>query len=173
MIAAGYELFLDEETLRSRLFVADIFQHDSGLLKEMKGQVDIVFAGSFFHLFDWEQQSIVAKALVKLLEPVSNCMIFGHHMGSVHAGAYPHGLSSSNLIFKHDVASFRELWRQVGATTGTQWRVGATLELNQTSGFNKQGEWGDPDGRLMRFCVRREECAEIQSVGGLAIDQTL
>lgn len=119
--------------------------------------MDIIFVGSFLHLFDWDQQVSVAKAIVKLLQPRPNSMAFGHHLGSVHSGTYPYGLRPSASIFKHDIASFQQLWRHVGEATGSQWTVEATLEPMKPSGFNKDGKWGDRDGRLMRFCVRRQD----------------
>lgn len=156
LIAAGFDLFLDRETLRSKFFVADICQPDGTDMAALEGQLNMVFAGSFFHLFDWDTQSAVAKTLVGILQARPNSMIFGHHLGNVHAGMYPYGLSPSGSIFKHDVASFQQLWKQVGEATGTHWRVEATLELMQPAGFDREGKWGDQDGRLMRFCVRRE-----------------
>lgn len=153
---AGYDLFLDRNSLRTQFFVADIFDQVSLDMAALEGQMDIIFAGSFFHLFDWDQQCAVAKVIVRLLQPHRNSMVFGHHLGNIQAGSYPYGLSSSGTIFKHDVASFQQLWRQIGEATGTIWRVEATLEMMKPSGFNKEGKWGDPDGRLMRFCVRRQ-----------------
>ena len=61
---AGYDLFLDRDTLRSKFFVADIFRQDSMDMAALEGRVDLIFAGSFFHLFDWDQQVAVAKAIV-------------------------------------------------------------------------------------------------------------
>lgn len=31
------------------------------------------------------------------------------------------------------------------------------MEVMRPAGFGKEGQWGDVDARLMRFCVRRLE----------------
>ena len=147
---------MDQETLRSSFFVADIFRaEDSAKMTALKGHLDIIFAGSFFHLFKWDQQVKLGIAMEKLLQPQAGSMVFGHHLGHLKSGAYPFGLGSSRTVFRHDAASFQELWRQIGEATGSQWGTRVALEPLKRSSFSKEGKWGDPDGRLMRFCVRR------------------
>jgi SAM-dependent methyltransferase len=48
-INLGYSLFRDREKLKTKFLVADIFDSQSALT-EIKGQIDMVYAGSFFHL---------------------------------------------------------------------------------------------------------------------------
>ena len=56
----GYDLFCDRETLRSKLIATDVLaqreQTDASVtqdkaLEGIKGNVDVIWAGSFFHLF--------------------------------------------------------------------------------------------------------------------------
>lgn len=155
LIDAGFDLFLDTESLRSYVFRADIFKQGNARLTKLEGQIDVVFAGSFFHLFDWDEQILVAKRIVELLRARPGSMVFGHQLGHLRAGTYPYGLTSERNIFKHDVPSFVQMWTQLGRETGVDWHVEATLGLIESAGFCANGKWGDGDGRLMRFCVTR------------------
>lgn len=158
LMEAGYSLFLDRPSLCSVFVAADIF--DSTLtspLAQLHGRIDIVYAGSFLHLFDWESQVAVAKRLVTLLRPRKGALVTGRQLGHVSAGSYPLGIDASGTMFRHDVASFERLWQVVGDETGSTWRVDALLEPAKPAGFTKAGEWGDPDGRLLKFSVLRDD----------------
>src|SRR5207253_3242808 len=50
----GYELFLDKSTSKITFIAADILNPDSDL-KQLNGQIDIIHAASFLHLFDWDE----------------------------------------------------------------------------------------------------------------------
>jgi SAM-dependent methyltransferase len=67
-ITLGYKLFCDEDTLKSTFITANIFDATSPLTA-LKGQFDMVFAGSFFHLWGYEDQVKVYKLVVGLLRP--------------------------------------------------------------------------------------------------------
>src|SRR5690242_15576227 len=49
----GYEMFLDQQSLKATFVEADVFDDKSGL-QELTGKFDIVHAASFFHLFEWD-----------------------------------------------------------------------------------------------------------------------
>lgn len=49
-IDLGSALFLDMETLKTNLLTANVTDPESAL-KQSDGQIDIVYVGSFFHLF--------------------------------------------------------------------------------------------------------------------------
>ena len=155
LMEAGYELFLDRGTLRSTFVAADIFDSSSALA-QFEGQMDIIYAGSFLHLFDWENQVAAAKRLVALMRPHKDCLVVGQGFGHLDADSYPVAPNSSRTIFKHNPASFARMWKQVGEETGTAWSVNAHLEVMNLAGFTKTGKWGDPDSRLLRFSVHRE-----------------
>ena len=154
LMEAGYELFLDRETLRSTFLAADIFEPSSAL-KQLEGRMDIIYAGSFLHLFDWDHQVLIAKRLVALSTPKDGSVVVGQGFGHLYADVYPVGLDTSRTMFKHNPESFERMWKQVGEETGTTWRVEANLEVMSWAGFTKAGKWGDPDSRLLRFSVHR------------------
>nr|POE63742.1 methyltransferase trt5 [Quercus suber] len=62
----GYELYRDRERMAgARFFAADIFDAESAELAALDGRVDVVCAGSFFHLFDLEGQTRIAERVVR------------------------------------------------------------------------------------------------------------
>ena len=50
----GYELFRDKETLQAQFYTQSIFEE--GFLTEWEGKVDMIYVGSFLHLFDLDKQ---------------------------------------------------------------------------------------------------------------------
>lgn len=149
----GYELFKDRETLKSQFIEADIFDPDSGL-KEIDGKIDIIYAGSFLHLFGYEQQVQVCVRIVKLLREKPGSLLVGRQVGHVDAGVMPHRTNPDNKMFRQNVESFKEMWVTVGEMTGTKWKVEASLSTVEYG--EKQKEWqNDPGLRRIQFSVFR------------------
>jgi hypothetical protein len=148
----GYELFLDKETLKATFIAADIFDPESDL-KQLDGKMDIVNAGSFFHLWEYKDQVKAAKRVVALLKPKPRSLIMGRQVGNLNAGA---SAESNNSSFRHNPETWATLWKEVGAETGSQWDVKAHLadmDLSNRPGFNFTT---DTKGmRLLMFSVRR------------------
>lgn len=85
----GYEFFRDRDTLKSKFIAADIFDPNSAL-KELDGKIDILYAGSFLHLFGYEQQLEVSIRIAKLLKEKPGSLLVGRQVGNVEAGEKPH-----------------------------------------------------------------------------------
>ncbi|KAI9812867.1 MAG: hypothetical protein M1827_004385 [Pycnora praestabilis] len=153
-IDLGYDLFVDRERLKTKFFAADIFDAESDL-KEIDGEIDIAYTGSFFHLFDYDRQYQVAVRLVSLLRPRKGSLILGRQVGNLKPGSYSHRTNESNMMYRHDVASWKEMWTKVGEETGSEWSVDARLD--EAEGMSGKGNthWRDPNGRRMRFSVTR------------------
>lgn len=152
----GYELFLDKEKLKSRFIVADIFVENSDL-KQLDGQIDIIHASSFYHLFDWDDQIKAIKRTMQLLKPQSGSMIVGRQAGNINPGRYsrPGKLGSR---YRHDVASWQNLWKQVGEESGTEWDVSARLEVEEYFAGDEgklYGDWNPETTRRLVFAARR------------------
>ena len=109
LIDADYDLFRDRSTLPNAIIVADAFDSEACMPPGSEAEVDIVAAGSIFHLFGWQEQLEVAERIVGCMRSRPGLLVFGHHLGHVHAGTYPFGLDSGKMIFKHDEASFKRL----------------------------------------------------------------
>ncbi len=148
----GYELFLDESTLKAKFFAADIFDASSPLA-ELDGKVDIIYAGSFLHLFHYEQQVAVCKRIVRLLRDKKGSVVLGRQAGNVESGEKVHRTNKEQSMFRHNEQSFRKMWEEVGEATGTEWRADVKLfEVDRKSMKWVQGS----DERAIRFSIWRE-----------------
>ncbi|KAI9709808.1 MAG: hypothetical protein M1812_007600 [Candelaria pacifica] len=153
----GYELFLDRESLKSTFIAADIFSDDdeSSELKGLDGKIDIVYAGSFFHLFDLEYQIKIAKRIINFLKPESNSdvLILGRQVGYEIPIERESHASPSGTNFRHNVATLKDMWDRVGRETDTDWEVDATLEdFKREKGPQA---WIPPEAKVLTFVVRR------------------
>ena len=83
----GYELFNDKDRLQTTFIAADVFD-DASPLVELAGQMNIVYTGDLFHLFDLEDQERIATRVIQLLAPQPGSMVVGRQSGSETPGAY-------------------------------------------------------------------------------------
>ncbi|TVY67440.1 Methyltransferase trt5 [Lachnellula suecica] len=152
----GYKLFRDQDTLKSKFIAADIFDPASAV-SELDGKIDIIYAGSFLHLFGWQQQVAICKRIVKLLKPKKGSLLLGRQVGNLVAGEKVHRTNESEKMFRHNAESFKKMWDEVGEATGTKWTVQAELLVLQDQAYVKErgGDHG-PDMRRIRFSVFRE-----------------
>ena len=108
----------------------------------------MICANNLFHLFDLKSQKIVAQHLARLTRPKAGSMIFGFQLGSREPGEQ-HATYTDNAVFHHNPDSFDKFWQEVGAATGSKWRVDAkTGEIPEES-------WR-LDTNLLVFTARRE-----------------
>lgn len=117
----GYALFRDQAFLDASFVAGDMLDPDDHRLHSLRGKITIVYAGSFFHLFNWIQQLYIGTRLVTFLRKgTKNAVIFGRHIGT----KAPRNPSvQSNTPYLHDERSFQKLWDEVGKITGTRWKV--------------------------------------------------
>jgi SAM-dependent methyltransferase len=128
-ITLGYELFQDRDSLHTTFIAADAFD-DSSPLVQLAGQMDIIYTGQFFHLFNLEHQEKLALRVVQLLAPKPGSLIVGRHSGSKVPGeAARVGVTSGRTSYRHNPQSWSELWSRVGEQTGSRWLVEADLQL--------------------------------------------
>jgi len=143
----GYKLFNDRNKLRAKFLSADIFDPASAL-SSLSGKVDIVYAGSFFHLWGLEKQKQVSKIVVRLLRPEPGSLILGRQMGAENA---EEGDSPTGTMFRHNVESFKQLWKEIGDELGVSFQVDASLRKINRASFREQ-----TTARFLYFSVRRE-----------------
>lgn len=155
-IDLGYKLFRDQDKLQTKFLVADIFDPESAL-KEVKGQVDIIFAGSFFHLWGYKQQLEVSKAVAQLLRAKPGSMILGRQIGSIDAEERVNATGNSyeqnelGTMYRHNIDSFKQLWKEIGDELGISFTVEAGLKK-----LSDDYDWHTDNTRLIWFVVRRE-----------------
>jgi hypothetical protein len=117
---AGYDLFRDRDTLNSLFITSDILKHDSTIW-QLEGRVNIIWAGSFLHLFDWKYQLIAVTHMIKLLKPGPDGLIVGKLMGNVKPGEYASG---SKTVYRHDAASFKKMFHEASdKRVGEHWQT--------------------------------------------------
>jgi SAM-dependent methyltransferase len=148
----GYKLFRDREHLKARFLSADIFDKASPL-SELAGTLDMVYAGSFFHLFNYDGQFTAAKIAATLLRPQKGSMLFGRQTASGKANEETHIADPTKTMFQHDVESFKSMWADIGDDLGAGFHVEATLSVPRTAG--PQG-YSQSDTKWIHFVVRRE-----------------
>lgn len=147
-IDLGYELFRDREKLKTRFLIADIFDAQSALT-DIGGQIDMVFAGSFFHLWGYEKQVEVSKAVVALLRPQPGSMILGRQVG---ANEPLEKDGPTGTMYQHNVDSFKKMWNEIGNDLGISFTVDAKLK---PLGTDHQKFHLDNTTKRLWFVVRR------------------
>lgn len=127
-IDLGYDLFRDRNTLKSKFVIGDIFDDSAeSWFHELRGRIDIIYAASIFHLFNWEEQVSMAERVVGLLKPVKGSMVLGRQRGNLQPAEYEHRTNQGGTMFRHNEASWKRMWKQVGESTGTTWDVSVIL----------------------------------------------
>lgn len=162
-IWVGYDLFRERDTLESKFLIGDVSDEATGSpFRELDGKIDIIYAASFFHLFNWEDQLGTMERVVRLLKPVQGSLILGRQRGNVHSGEYEHRTNEKGTMFRHNEESWKEMWKQVGKATGSSWDVNVWLEKDDDFGrYPKNNEANAMDNRLdsgdrrLRFEVTR------------------
>lgn len=153
----GYDLFRDRDSLKTRFIEADVFDQSSALA-QLDGAVDVVSASSFFHLFSWDEQKAVARRCLRLLKPRKDSLVLGRQVGNVDPGAYARRHADGSR-YRHDVASWRRMWDEVGAETGVEFAVEGSLteEIGFMPDFSAPDKQirGQEGSRLMTYSVRR------------------
>ena len=161
-IELGYELFCDRDKLKATFIPSDVFDLETPL-NQLEGQMGIVYAGSFFHLFDYESQKTVGLRIVRLLKAEPGVVLIGRNIGNIQPGMYPKNASpGESQRYMHDSKTWRKMWDDIGSETGTRWDVQAEMD---DLGFEGRGSSQDAlklkehmeyaGYRRLRFVVKR------------------
>ena len=150
LIELGFELFGDKTTLQPQFVTADPLVSPA-IPPQLNGTLNIIFAGSFFHLFGWDDQLTLSKRAVAMLKPEAGSMIFGHQLGQIKARESLVPEVPSGKIYFHDPDSFKNMWQVVGEETGTKWKV----QVESSEGWIDTLAKENPALRLLRFSVER------------------
>jgi hypothetical protein len=141
LIDLGHELFNDKASWGGKTTIGDLFEKNGkggkSKLGKLEGRMDFVFIGLFLHLFGYTTQLRACEKVVRLLKSQLGAMVVGHQVGSVQAGEVKTG--GGRMMYKHDVASFGELWKEVGKKTGTKWSVWTWLEEGDGKAWDDEG----------------------------------
>ncbi|KAL9105631.1 MAG: hypothetical protein Q9227_009243 [Pyrenula ochraceoflavens] len=170
-IDAGYELFRDRDSIPDDHFLrpADLF--DSSMESkfcQLDGKVSMLHLTQVMHLFDYADQLVLAKRLVKLLRPGPGGLIFGQQNANLRPGEYPQrpGEGRTPTLYRHNEASFTEFWERVGREVGEavgrepiKFKVQSKLRPHERVSRKEQDpdreQWRDPGFSHMWFTVER------------------
>jgi SAM-dependent methyltransferase len=120
-VDAGYELFRDEDKFpKEEHFITPAnvfdFSDESELSRKCDGRVGILHSTAVFHLFDWDQQCIMARKCLQLMKKdAGRVLICGAQVGNVKPGEFPRS-SGKGMRFRHDEKTWRQLWDSVVQT---------------------------------------------------------
>jgi SAM-dependent methyltransferase len=144
-ISIGAELFHDEG--RGLNFAAgDILDPEDEALKGLDGKITLVHAGNFFHLFTWEDQVKIGMRIIRFLHRGTiDAIIFGRQIGT----HKPREKQGRRKLFLHNEESLQKLWNEIGAKTGTRWRVQVSVNEKRTVDIPGFGE----EDRYIRFGI--------------------
>ena len=149
----GYELFRDRDKMHATFITADLTKESVPSIESFGSSMDIISANGLLHLFNLEDQKTVARHLVRLTKPRAGSMIIGLQIGSMEAGERQRK-SADTSHYLHNLESFDSFWQDVGAATGSKWRVDAKAEKTPESAGNQS--WSMPDTMVLVFTVKRE-----------------
>lgn len=130
LMKKGFELFRDEDRWEASQWVATDLLAPVSADDILAARFDVIDAGSFFHLFSWEDQVRAATRIVSFLRQPTPAAanapevpaIWGRQLGSLKA--YNHkSPRDGSLRYFHDGESFQRFWDEVGEKTGTKWRT--------------------------------------------------
>ena len=87
------------------------------------GKINMIYLGSFLHLFNTEQQAIIIAKLEKLLCPGPGALVFGRNLGAEQGGEF-HMESIGWDLYRHSNETMQNLWASAGKR---KWSVESSL----------------------------------------------
>jgi SAM-dependent methyltransferase len=141
-IELGYDLFRDREAAfgqKARFGAGDLLAsppENEDPFKDIYGKVDIIVACKLFHLFERDDQLKLGERLIRFFRPDATApMLVGIHIGADKsaeddgAAADP-SLRATGDAFLHDPDTWKALWDDIGARTGTRWDAQARMHVS-------------------------------------------
>jgi SAM-dependent methyltransferase len=145
----GYELFRDRDTLKSHFYTQDVFAE--GFLSEWHGKIDIIFLGSFLHLFSFDKQKAVVAQIEKLLKKRRGSLVFGRHMAAENGGSFRKNALGWDL-YHHSPETIRQLFDEDPEGT---WKVDSELVTYGSEGWDKGRNWQGNDVKQQNFWAKK------------------
>ncbi|KAJ5182340.1 hypothetical protein N7449_012487, partial [Penicillium cf. viridicatum] len=156
----GYKIFRDDAKFPATLVPADLGTKDSEwetspVVDTMRGKIDVVWAGSLLHFWDFEGQVQSILRLIGLCREGKGVILCGRQMGSLLAGEYElTGLLETNHC-RHNVESLKGLWFEIQRRTGQRWEIEGGLEVGQTTTKMQGMNFVDSNVRVIWWCATR------------------
>ena len=146
----GYELFRDRDFFKAQLRPGDVF--DENFLADWYGTIDMIYLGSFLHLFNRKQQQQIVTKLIHLLRPGPGALVFGRHLGAEEGGGYRMESLGWDL-YRHSNETIKELWE---TEAGDKWSIESSLSRYESGGWdNDRRGWQGGETKQMTFAAIR------------------
>ncbi|KAJ4480100.1 hypothetical protein J3R30DRAFT_3288682 [Lentinula aciculospora] len=78
-------------------------------LDPLRGHISAIHTSAFFHLFDKDEQSLIAKKLASLLSPLPGSIIFGSQRGACEPQEVARN-SSGTSYYRHSPETWKAMW---------------------------------------------------------------
>lgn len=98
----GYKLLRDCDTLKSKFTETDIFD-------PLNGKIDIMYAGTFLHLFNYNKQLEMCQQMVRLLRDKRDLVVLRRQVDNMTAGEHVHRMNKGEKMFRHNEETFRNM----------------------------------------------------------------
>ncbi|KAM3068852.1 hypothetical protein ACMFMG_011014 [Clarireedia jacksonii] len=149
-IELGYELFQDKGNFKGKFATGSIF--DDSFMADCDAKFDMIYLGSFLHLFTAEQQRVIARKLNRMLKPKEGSMIFGRNLGAEQGGEY-HMKKLGWDLYRHSNETIRRLWED---EHDGEWQIDSFLTTYESAGWdNSRRGWQGNDTQQMTFVAKR------------------
>ncbi|KAL4735229.1 hypothetical protein BDV11DRAFT_212181 [Aspergillus similis] len=146
----GYQLFKDKDRLKAHFLTGDVLADD--FLAEWCGKIDIIFLGSFLHLFSFEQQKAIVVQLSRLLRG-KNSLVFGRHLATTGRGGTLKENACGWSLYHHSEETIRQLWE---TDASGKWEVTSELIPYASESWDNGVKWQAGDEvKQQRFVARR------------------
>lgn len=160
-IDLGYQLFRDKDRLEATFAAGDLAAEDvkfaeSQLSRKISGKIDIIFASSLFHVWDYDAQIRAAINLVRLCRDKPDVMIIGRQMGSRLGGHYKmHGVKDEAFHYRHNAETLKGFWRDIEAATQICWKFEASFFADEAIEQTKKALPVDDNVAMICWCATR------------------
>ena len=91
--------------------VRSILQTKPESLEFLRGHLSAIHTSAFFHLFNKDEQLIIAKKLASLLSPLPGSLIFGAHVGAFEAQEDVKN-GTGTLYYRHSPETWKDMWEK-------------------------------------------------------------
>jgi SAM-dependent methyltransferase len=147
----GYSFFNDADKFHASFILGDFLNLQPQLV-ELHGKMDVIHVTHLLHQWGWDTQ--VKACLQMCALGTEDCLVLGYQAGTTDIEKRQEWNKTN--IWIHDENSFRELWKAVGAETGTQWEVDAQMRPWSELGYQlDEVSYLGEEIALLRFLARR------------------
>ena len=120
----GFDLFDDRDKFHGQFLQADLLSSGSAL-RQVRGQIDVIWTASMLHEFSWEKQMQILKELIGTTKPGS--LVAGIVAGQVGGKRVQTNWKGKQEFFHHDTETMKRLWAQAASESETEWTVRAEM----------------------------------------------